>query len=451
MERVTIIGGGLAGCEAAWQLGKRAVPVRLVEMRPRVMGPAHHGGGLAELVCSNSFKGDDPATAAGLLKRELTRFDSLIMTAARRTAVAAGAALAVDRARFSAEVTTALERLSTVTIERREAREIPEGDVIIAAGPLASPAIESALSDLIGPERLAFFDAAAPVVEAETIDHSRVFAASRWDKGEGADYLNCPLDRDGYERFVNALVAADRVTLKEFERGDLFQACQPIEEVARTGPDALRFGALKPVGLIDPATGRRPWAVVQLRSENRNKSAYNLVGFQTNLTFAEQRRVFSLIPALAHASYARYGVMHRNSFVDSPQLLTPHMALRSEPRIRIAGQLAGTEGYLEAAATGLLAALDVVRARSGYPPLILPPTTAIGSLIAYATDPDTLDYQPMHVNFGLVPPLAERVRSKRERYEAYARRAAADLESFLSEAPWSTIIEQDPSSSYAGR
>lgn len=451
MERVTIIGGGLAGCEAAWQLGKRAIPVRLLEMRPHVMGPAHHGDGLAELVCSNSFKSDDPATAAGLLKRELTRFDSLIMTAARRTAVAAGAALAVDRTRFSAEVTTALERLPTVTIERHEAREIPDGDVIIAAGPLASPAIERTLSDLIGPERLAFFDAAAPVVEAETIDRSRVFAASRWDKGEGADYLNCPLDRDEYERFVNALVTADRVTLKEFERGDLFQACQPIEEIARTGPDALRFGALKPVGLTDPATGHRPWAVVQLRSENRNKSAYNLVGFQTNLTFAEQRRVFSLIPALAHASYARYGVMHRNSFVDSPRLLTPHMALRSEPRIRIAGQLAGTEGYLEAAATGLLAALDVVRARCNYPPLILPPTTAIGSLLAYATNPQTLDYQPMHVNFGLVPPLAERVRGKRQRYEAYARRAAVDLESFLSEAPWSTVIERGPSSSYAGR
>ena len=436
MDHVTIIGGGLAGCEAAWQLGRRGVSVHLLEMRPVGMRPAHHTADLAELVCSNSFKSDDPSTATGLLKQELGGLGSLVLAAARRTSVPAGSALAVDRARFSADVTAALEGLPSVTIERREAVAIPDGDVIVAAGPLASASLEAALVPLVGADRLAFYDAAAPIVDAETIDKSRVFAASRWEKGQGSDYLNCPLDRKEYEHFVDALVAAQRTTLKEFERRDLFQACQPIEEVARTGVDALRFGALKPIGLTDPATGLRPWAVVQLRSENRAATAYNLVGFQTNLTFSEQRRVFALIPGLAGAEFLRYGVMHRNSFIEAPRLLTSGMALRSEPRIRFAGQLAGTEGYLEAAATGLLAALDVVRARGAYPSFVMPPTTALGSLISYATDPDTVDYQPMHVNFGLVPPLAERVRSKRARYEAYAHRACDDFVRALDGAPW---------------
>lgn len=439
MDQVTIIGGGLAGCEAAWQLGRRGVPVRLLEMRPHTMGPAHHTGDLAELVCSNSFKSDDPSTATGLLKRELEKLESLVVAAARRSAVPAGAALAVDRARFSAAVTASLEGLPDVEIVRTEALAIPDGDVIVAAGPLASPALEAALTPLIGADRLAFFDAAAPIVDAETIDRTRVFAASRWEKGEGSDYLNCPLDRGEYERFVEALVSAERATLKDFERRDLFQACQPVEEIARSGADALRFGALKPVGLIDPQTGQRPWAVVQLRSENRAATAYNLVGFQTNLTFPEQRRVFGLIPALANAEFLRYGVMHRNSFIDAPRLLTSGMALRSDPRVRVAGQLAGTEGYLEAAATGLLAALDIVRVRGAHPPFTLPETSALGSLIGYATDPETKDYQPMHVNFGLVPPLAERVRGKRARYDAYARRAIADFERFCDTAPWIAV------------
>ena len=436
MDHVTIIGGGLAGCEAAWQLGRRGINVRLLEMRPAVMGPAHHTADLAELVCSNSFKSDDASTATGLLKRELGDLRSLVLAVARRTSVPAGAALAVDRARFSAEVTAALEGLPTVTVERREAVAIPAGDVIVAAGPLASAPLESALVPLVGVDRLAFYDAAAPIVDAETIDRSRVFAASRWEKGQGSDYLNCPMDREQYQHFVAALVTAERTTLKEFERRELFQACQPIEEVARTGVDALRFGALKPIGLTDPITGLRPWAVVQLRSENRATTAYNLVGFQTNLTFSEQRRVFGMVPGLAAAEFLRYGVMHRNSFIDAPRLLTSGMALRSDPRIRFAGQLAGTEGYLEAAATGLLAALDVVRARGSYPPFVLPPTTALGSLISYATDPETVDYQPMHVNFGLVPPLPERVRGKRVRYEAYAHRAADDFARCLDGAPW---------------
>lgn len=444
LEQVTIIGAGLAGSEAAWQLAVRGVPVRLIEMRPVRESPAHHTAGFAELVCSNSFKSDDPTTAAGLLKRELAALGSLVLDVARRTSVPAGAALAVDRERFSDEVTRSLEAHPLITVERREATGIPPGDVIVAAGPLASDALESALTDLVGADRLSFFDAAAPIVDAESLDGRLSFAASRWEKGEGSDYLNCPLDRPQYEAFVSALVAAERSTLKDFERRELFQACQPIEEIARTGPDALRFGALKPIGLTDPNTGTRPWAVVQLRAENRAATAYNLVGFQTNLKFAEQQRVFRLVPALTGAEFLRFGVMHRNSFVDAPRLLTPGMALRTHPHVRIAGQLAGTEGYLEAAGTGLLAAFDVVRQRLGYAPVILPRTTALGALVSYATDPETADYQPMHVNFGLVPPLAERVRGKRSRYAAYAARAAADLGVFLEENRWLVAGSANP-------
>jgi len=414
------------------QLAARGVPVRLIEMRPVNTTPAHHTDSFAELVCSNSFKSDDPATAAGLLKRELRALGSVVLTLARASAVPAGAALAVDRAAFSELVTRTISGNPLITVERREATSIPDGDVIVAAGPLASPALEESLSHLIGSDRLSFFDAAAPIVDAETLDLSRVFAASRWEKGEGADYLNCPLNREQYEHLVAELVGAARVQAKDFERRELFAACQPVEEIARSGVDALRYGALKPIGLVDPATGERPWAVVQLRPENRAGTAYNLVGFQTNLTFAEQRRVFSLIPGLEHVDFLRFGVMHRNSFVDAPRLLTPGLALRAEPRVRIAGQLAGTEGYLEAVATGLLAALDVWASRTGSPTLALPDTTALGSLIAYATDPDTSPYQPMHVNFGLVPPLEERVSGKRARYAAYAERATDALTAALA-------------------
>ena len=432
MEPVTIIGAGLAGSEAAWQLASRDVPVRLIEMRPLSMTPAHHSGAFAELVCSNSLRGDSAQSAAGLLKRELEDLGSLTIRVARATSVPAGTALAVDRDAFASLITETLEAHPLVEVHRAEADSIPEGDVIVAAGPLASLGIETALAALIGPERLSFFDAAAPIVDAETIDRSRVFAESRWGKGESADYLNCPLDRAGYERLVHELVGARRVTLKEFERRELFQACQPVEEIARTGPDALRYGALKPVGLTDPATGQRPWAVVQLRTENRAGTAFNLVGFQTNLTFAEQRRVLRLIPGLENAEFLRYGVMHRNSFIDAPRLLTSGFALRDHPRARIAGQLAGTEGYLEAAATGLLAALDVWCARTGTPPVVLPATTALGALVAYATDPATERYQPMHVNFGLVPPLDPPVRGRQARYAAYAARARAELAAYLA-------------------
>jgi len=428
---VTVIGGGLAGCEAAWQLAIRGVTTRLVEMRPSRMTPAHHTGDLAELVCSNSFKSEDVETAAGLLKSEIGCLGSIVLQVAHETSVAAGGALAVDRKRFSQTLSARLDVHPRIELVREEATTVPPGHVIIATGPLTSDAFAHALSGLVGEERLAFFDAAAPIVDAEGVDREAVFAQSRYDKGGGADYLNAPMTRPEYDAFYDALVGARRTTLREFERRELFQACQPIEEVARTGRDALRYGALKPVGLTDPRTGERPWAVAQLRAENAAGTAYNLVGFQTNLAFGEQERVFRLIPGLRNATFLRHGVMHRNTFVDAPRLLDRTLALRAEPRIRLAGQITGTEGYAEAAATGLLAALNTVADLRGSSPVLLPPTTALGALVAYATDPDTSAYQPMHANFGLIAPLEPPVRGKRARYAAYSRRARADLEAWL--------------------
>jgi methylenetetrahydrofolate--tRNA-(uracil-5-)-methyltransferase len=434
-ERVTVIGGGIAGSEAAWQLAQRGIHVRLVEMRPQTMTPAHHGGSLAELICSNSLKSDDPNTAAGLLKYELDAMGSLVLQVARATRVAAGSALAVDRELFSAAITERIEAHPRIELVRAEMSAIPDGDVIVATGPLTSPGFEPALSELVGAERLSFYDAAAPVVETESLDRGVVFAASRYGKGTGLDYLNAPMNREEYEAFHAALISAQRVHAKDFERKELFSACQPVEEVARTGVDALRYGALKPVGLVDPRSGQRPWAVVQLRAENGAGTAYNLVGFQTNLTFPEQHSVFRMIPGLENAEFVRYGVMHRNTFVDAPRLLDGTLALRQHPRIRLAGQLTGTEGYAEAAASGLLAALNTVAARNRNQPVVLPSTTAMGSLIAYATDPDTSRYQPMHVNFGIVPPLEQRVRGKRERYAVYSERARHDLGGWLLSRP----------------
>jgi len=431
-ETVTVIGGGLAGSEAAWQLAIRGVPVRLIEMRPDVMTPAHHTGDLAELVCSNSLKSEDPATSAGLLKFELAALGSIVLHVAQQTKVAAGSALAVDRGDFSAQLTSVLSSHPLIEVIREEADHLPDGYVIVATGPLTSSAFEPVISELVGVDRLAFFDAAAPIIDAESIDRTIVFAASRYGKGGGADYLNAPFTREEYARFYDALIQARRATEKDFERRDLFQACQPVEEVGRTGRDALRYGALKPVGLTDPRDGGRPWAVVQLRAENRSCSAYNLVGFQTNLTFGEQERVFRMIPGLEQAEFLRYGVMHRNTFVDSPRLLDDTLALRTLPRVRLAGQLTGTEGYAEAAASGLLAAINTWATIVGSEPLVLPATTALGSLVAYATDVETQPYQPMHVNFGIVPPLPERVKGKRERYAAYSERAQSDLAQWLS-------------------
>ncbi len=433
--RVTVVGAGLAGCEAAWQLATAGVPVTLIEMRPGRRSPAHSTDEFAELVCSNSFKGTDASTATGSLKDELRRIGSFILECAQQTRVPAGAALAVDRHAFSALVTHRISEHPLVSVEHSEATSIPSGPAIVATGPLTSSGMETALSELIGADRLSFFDAAAPIVDGATIDREVAFAASRYDKGGGADYLNCPLDKTQYELLIDALRTGQRVQAHAFETKDLFQACQPVEEVCRSGVDALRFGAMKPVGLIDPRTGQRPWAVVQLRPENTAGTAYNLVGFQTNLTFPEQRHILGLIPGLGMADVLRFGVMHRNTFIDAPRILDSSLRLREHPHLRLCGQLTGTEGYLEAAASGLLAGLNTVAEIRGLPGVVLPSTTALGALVAYATNPETARYQPMHVNWGLVPPLDPPVRGKRRRYEAYRERAAKDMLDYASRHP----------------
>ena len=434
MDPVVVVGGGLAGSECALSLAARGIPVRLYELRPGGAAPAHATDKLAELVCSNSLKSTKPDSAAGLLKTELGMLGSRLMRIARECAVPAGGALAVDRSVFSDMVTREVGECDLIELVREEVVEIPEGMCVIAAGPLCSPGLSEKLRALVGGDGLAFYDAAAPIVDAASIDRSMVFSQSRYeDDGEG-DYLNCPMDKETYDAFWEELVDARRVVSREFEEMDLFNACQPVEEVARKGRDTLRFGALKPVGITDPATGRRPWAVVQLRSENAARTAYNLVGFQTNLTWGEQRRVFSMIPGLQDADFLRYGVMHRNTYVDAPRALDATFALPGTT-IRLAGQITGTEGYVEAIASGVLAAANVFAQINGTDPVVLPKTGAFGSLVAYATNPDTKPYQPMHVNFGLVPPLEGKRRGKAERYHAYASRAVADLAAYLKERP----------------
>ena len=435
MEQVvTVVGGGLAGSECALQLARRGVRVRLFEQRPTRPSPAHHGAGLAELVCSNSLKSTKPDTAAGLLKWELERLGSELLRIARECSVPAGGALAVDRELFSRAVTERVAADPLIELVREEVTTIPEGPCVIAAGPLCSDALFSAIAEVVGGERMSFFDAAAPIVDAESLDRSLVFEQSRYGEEGSGDYLNCPMTREEYDAFMGALLGAERVIARDFEQADLFCACQPVEEVARTGHDSLRFGALKPVGLTDPRTGRRPWAAVQLRAENASRTAYNLVGFQTNLTWPEQRRVFRMIPGLGEAEFLRYGVMHRNSFVDAPRALDATFAVPGTS-VRLAGQITGTEGYVEAIASGLLAALNTAAELSGKEPVRLPATGALGALVAYATDPATSDYQPMHVNFGLVPPLADPPRNKPARREALAARARADLDAYLASRP----------------
>ena len=429
---VTVVGAGLAGSECALQLAKRGVAVRLFEQRPSRPSPAHHTDLFAELVCSNSLKSLKPETAAGLLKTELTKMGSVLLDVARRTSVPAGGALAVNREDFSREVTRLIEANPLIDVVREEVTSIPEGPCVIAAGPLCSDALFEAVSEAVGSERMAFFDAAAPIVDADSLDRSVIFEQGRYEEGGGGDYLNCPMDKDEYDAFLEALLSADRVIARDFEQSDLFCACQPVEEVARTGYKSLCFGALKPVGLTDPRTGRRPWAAVQLRAENAAHTAYNLVGFQTNLTWPEQRRVFRLIPGLAEAEFLRYGVMHRNSFVDSPHALDRTFAIPGT-QARLAGQITGTEGYVEAIASGLLAALNTYADLCGTAPVNLPTTGALGSLVAYATDPSTKDYQPMHVNYGIVAPIELGRRcGKTEKREALARRAGIDLDAYLA-------------------
>ena len=442
---VTIIGAGLAGTEAALQLADRGIAVRLVEMRPATPTPVHKTDGLAELVCSNSLKSMKPDSAAGMLKYELDALGSRLYAFARDAAVPAGGALAVDRVAFSDRATQAVEEHPLIVLERREARLLEEeargsAAVILATGPLTSDALADDLARYASGEHLAFYDAAAPIVMADSLDMGRLFRQSRYeDAADGVgDYLNAPFSREEYDAFIEELVAAKRVIMREFETRELFQACQPIEEIARKGHDAPRFGTLKPVGLTDPRTGRRPWAAVQLRAENAQGQSYNLVGFQTNLTFPEQRRVFRMIPGLEEAEFARYGVMHRNTFLDAPRLLDADLRFDAPTRalgvpVHVAGQLAGTEGYCEAIRAGIHAAIAVAAELAGTAAPALPRDTAYGALVAYATDPATVDYQPSHVNFGILAPFEPQIRNKRERYAAYAARGAEALEGYLAD------------------
>ncbi len=434
-EEVTVVGGGLAGCEAALQLASRGVPVRLVEMRPHTRTPVHDGDALAQLVCSNSLKGTTPGSAANGIKEELALMGSFLLEAAKRTAIPAGGALAVDRERFSAAVQEMIDQSALITVERREVTSIPQGPAVIATGPLTSDALASQLASELGHEGLAFYDAAAPIVEADSIDRDIVFAQSRYGKGGSADYLNAPFDKESYEAFVTELVAADRVIDKHFKRRELFAACQPVEEVARTGMDALRYGALKPVGLTDPRSGRRPWAAVQLRAENAQATAFNLVGFQTNLRFGEQERVFRMIPGLEHAEFSRFGVMHRNTFVDTPHVLTKTLSLPKRPGVYLAGQLTGTEGYLEAVASGLFVALNVYAHLSAAPEVELPVHSFLGALFDYATDPACEDYQPMHVNHGILESIEPKIKNKSARQLANAQRALDELAAYIAARP----------------
>lgn len=435
-ESVKVVGAGLAGCECALQLARRGVDVTLFEERPERCSAVHKGDALAQLVCSNSLKSTKPTSAAGLLKRELDAMGCVLLGLARDAAVPAGGALAVDRDVFSAKVEEAIASEPRIELVRHEVRDVPSGPAVICAGPLCSDALFSSLEQMLGAGSLAFYDAVAPIVDTSTIDLSVAFPQSRYeDSAESAgDYLNCPFDREGYEAFWKELVGAERAFDHDFSRSELFCACQPVEEVARTGVDALRFGALKPVGLTDPRTGRRPWAAVQLRAENRDRTAYNLVGFQTNLTWPEQRRVFRMIPGLEGADFFRYGVIHRNSFVDAPHVLDDTFRIPGT-QVRLAGQICGTEGYVEAIASGLLAAANTYADLRGLEPLRLPKDSALGSLVAYATDPDVVDYQPMHVNFGLVPPLGGPRLKKQERYARYAERAMGSLAACIAERP----------------
>lgn len=437
---MNIIGAGLAGSEAALQLAQRGVHVRLFEMRPETETDVHRGGDCAELVCSNSLKSTKPESAAGMLKAELAALGSQLIAAAGRSRVDAGGALAVDRDEFSADVTSMVKenpyieyRVMCVS-DPLDACLGAADATILATGPLTSDALARWLVDKTGSDNLAFFDAAAPVVMADSLDMDVLFRQSRYEQDAPGDYLNAPFDKESYDAFIAQLVAADRVIKRDFETKDLFQACQPIEEIARKGADAPRFGTCKPVGLTDPVTGRRPWAAVQLRAENARGTAYNLVGFQTNLTFGEQKRVFRMIPGLQNAEFARYGVMHRNTFIQAPRLLDRNLRLRGvDAPVYVAGQLSGTEGYCEAIASGLMCALFAYAQLQGIQAPLLPVETAFGALLDYATDPATQDYQPMHVNFGILKPLDQHIRNKGMRYAAYAERGSRAMEGYVAD------------------
>ncbi len=433
MSEIKILGAGLAGCEAALWLANQGVQVHLYEQKPLHFSPAHQKEGFAELICSNSLKAERLDSASGLLKEEMRLMGSSLLGCAEKTRVAAGGALAVDRDAFSREVTGLVEQHPNITLHRQRVERIDESaPVLVATGPLTDGPLAADIQRLIGGQSLSFYDAAAPIVTAESLDMEKVFAASRYGRGE-ADYLNCPFNKAEYEAFYEALSTAERAPLHAFDAdGNLtvYEGCMPIEVMAGRGPDTMRFGPLRPVGLTDPRTGHRPWANVQLRSENRQNTMYNLVGFQTNLKFGEQKRVFSLIPGLEHAEFVRYGVMHRNTFLNSPKLMAENLALKAHPNVWFAGQITGFEGYMESAACGLLAARSILAALEGKTMTPPPADTMCGALIRYITS-ENKDFQPMGSNMGILPPLETHIRDKRERYAALAERAVADMKAWL--------------------
>lgn len=426
MKKFTVIGAGLAGCEAAWQIAEAGYEVTLLEMKPEKFSPAHKNKNFAELVCSNSLKASRIDSAAGLLKEEMARLGSLTVPVARNCAVPAGGALAVDRNEFSQTVTDMINSHPNITVENKLVEEISLDDdeiLIIATGPLTEGKLGEAIQNLCG-DYLSFYDAAAPIVMADSVDMQKAFGASRYDRGGDDDYINCPFNKAEYEAFIDELVNAEGAVVHDF---DVYEGCMPIEKLAKRGLDAPRFGPMKPVGLVDPNIGHRPWACVQLRRENSKGTMFNLVGFQTNLKFGEQKRVFSMIPGLENAEFVRYGVMHRNSFLNSPKLLNADFSLRSNPNIFFAGQITGVEGYMESAASGIMAGINAVRRAEGEEPLVLSEYNMIGALSQYISDESVTNFQPMGANFGVLPPIEPKIRDKRERYMALANRALEQL------------------------
>ena len=430
---ITVVGAGLAGSEAAWQLANMGLKVRLIEMKPEKKTPAHQSDLFGELVCSNSLRGDSLANAIGLLKEELRHLNSLILRCAEENRVEAGGALAVDRVAFAAAITKALEEHENIEIVHQELTEIPEGPAIIATGPLTSDAMADAISEFFGGAKgLNFYDAAAPLVSFESLDMDHCWFASRYDKGT-ADYINCAMDRQQYLDFVRELSQAEEAAVHGFEDTKVFEGCMPVEVMARRGEDTLRYGPLKPVGLKDPKTGKEPYAVVQLRKDNRTGTVYNIVGFQTHLRWPEQKRVFSMIPALKNAEYLRYGVMHRNTYLDSPRLLDRYYRARKNPNIAFAGQMTGVEGYIESTASGMLAALEMGRSILGKPPVDFPTCTAIGALAGYISDESVVKFQPMNVNFGIIDQLNYKFKGKKhDRYLEVSRRALAAIDEIIA-------------------
>ncbi len=438
MTPVTVVGAGLAGAECAWQLSIRGIPVRLIEMKPKKMTPAHVSPWFAELVCSNSLRSDELTNAVGLLKEELRRMGSLILQCADRHRVAAGGALAVDREGFAREVTEHLRGRANVEIREEEVTAIPEGTAVIATGPLTADVLAEAIRARTGSEGLHFYDAVAPIVTWDSLDMTQAFLASRYGRGT-ADYVNCSMSEEEYTAFWRELVSAREAPVHGFDDGGVFEGCMPVEVMARRGPDTLRYGPMKPVGLRDPRTGREPYAVVQLRRDNADGTLYNLVGFQTHLAFPEQRRVFSMIPALREAEFVRYGVMHRNTYLHSPELLDRYYRLREEPRIRFAGQITGVEGYVESCASGMLAGLETAAELLGLPALDLPQETATGALSLYVSRGSVGDFQPMNINFGIISPLDRRVRGKRNRNMELSQRALAIVDEKRKGELWTCV------------